>query len=168
MEPYRILVTGSQDYTDDHTVWGALADVVRPIPPDREIVLVHGACTIRGELAGADLFADQWGRKYGVTVEQHPAQGHPTEHFGPWPRCGLLRSRHMVRLGAAVCLAFINPCRRPRCVRAAFHGSHGSSYCADLAQGSGIPVRRWGPVPPPAKTGFRGAHPQFTLYDEGL
>ena len=131
--PYRVLVTGSRDWTDGPTIWRALADTLRPIPINRETVIVHGACP-----TGADYQADEWGRGFGATIEQHRAEDH-----GPWPAAGPRRNAHMVSLGADVCLAFIGPCTSPRCRRPDPHPSHGASGCADLAEQAGIPTRRW-------------------------
>ncbi|MFF7880994.1 SLOG family protein [Streptomyces sp. NPDC020794] len=134
--PFRILVTGSRDWDDVDEVWLRLGDAVGPIHRDnisREIVIVHGDCP-----RGADAIADQWGRKYGATVE-----GHRAEDFGPWPRCGPIRNRHMVGLGADLCLAFIGPCTKATCRKPRPHGSHGTTGCADLAEAAGIPVRRF-------------------------
>lgn len=98
----------------------------------RALVVVHGAAR------GADAMADQWARKNSATVERHRA-----EQFGPWPQCGPIRNRHMVNLGADICLAFIGPCTSSRCRRPGPHPSHGASGCADLAEQAGIPVRRY-------------------------
>ncbi|MCU1612564.1 MAG: hypothetical protein JWO98_104, partial [Frankiales bacterium] len=49
---YRILITGSRDWDAKETVWQALADVIRPIPVDQDVVIVHGACP-----TGADEIA---------------------------------------------------------------------------------------------------------------
>jgi hypothetical protein len=131
--PYRILVTGSRAWDDRDTIWRALGDAVAPVPIDRELVVIHGNCR-----TGADQLADVWARKYGATIERHRA-----EDFGPWPRCGPIRNRHMVSLGAEIALAFIGPCTSPRCRRPDPHPSHGASGCADLAEKAGIPVRRY-------------------------
>lgn len=133
INPYRILVTGSRDWADQPTIWQALADTIRELSADRETVLVSGACP-----RGADAIAEEWARKYGLTIERHPA-----EDFGPWPACGPFRNKHMVSLGADACFAFIGPCTRPRCRRPDPHPSHGASHCAHLAEQAGIPVRRW-------------------------
>ena len=130
---YRILVTGSRDWADNDLVRDALATAAYQNVP---AVIVHGACP-----PGADAMASWWVRRYrhlGLTEEAHPA-----EDFGPWPRCGPLRNRHMVRLGADICLAFIGPCTSTRCRKPGPHPSHGASGCADLAEEVGIPVRRW-------------------------
>ncbi|MET7688025.1 SLOG family protein [Streptomyces sp. NPDC005483] len=131
--PYRILVTGSRAWNDHDTIHKALADTVRPLPANREIVIAHGACP-----TGADHIADQWARAYGARPEAH----HPEDH-GTWPRCGPIRNHHMVTLGADICLAFIGPCTSHRCHRPRPHPSHGASGCADLAERAGIPTRRW-------------------------
>jgi hypothetical protein len=129
---YRILITGSRTWTDRDTIWRALGDTVAPIDITRETILVSGACP-----TGADAIAEAWARKYGLTIERHPAQD-----FGPWPACGPIRNQHMVSLGADIALAFIGPCTSPRCRRTDPHPSHGASGCADLAEQAGIPVRR--------------------------
>jgi hypothetical protein len=85
------------------------------------------------------------GKGVSIDVEQHPAQGHPTEDFGPWPAAGPRRNAHMIRLGADLCLAFIGPCTSGRCRRADRHPSHGASGTAQLARAAGITVRRWTP-----------------------
>jgi hypothetical protein len=121
MKPYRVLVTGSRDWTDQAAIWQALAAVVRELPPDRDLVLVHGACP-----RGADEMAHQWACGFGGTIEAHPAN---------WvingKRAGFIRNAHMVNLGADVCLAFIKD------------GSRGASHTARLAEESGIPTKRW-------------------------
>ncbi|MFJ5886808.1 DUF2493 domain-containing protein [Streptomyces californicus] len=120
-DTYRILVTGSRDWDNPQTIWTALADTVRPIPHDRNITIVHGDCP-----RGADAIADDWARKYGTTIERHPANW-GTHGRGAGPR----RNTHMVGLGADVCLAFIK------------NGSRGATGCADLAEAAGIPTTRW-------------------------
>lgn len=140
MTPYRILVTGSRDWNDVPLVRQAIAGTASCFPG--HVVIVHGACP-----TGADLIASTWAREMGagldVSEEGHPAQGHPTEDFGPWPGAGPRRNAHMVRLGADACLAFIGPCTSPRCRRPDPHPSHGASHCARLAEKAGIPTRRW-------------------------
>lgn len=119
-KPYRILITGSRNWADQQTIWAALADTVRPIPADREIVIVHGAAR------GADTIAHEWACGYGTTIEAHPAN---------WTlngkRAGFIRNQHMVNLGADIVLAFIRD------------NSRGASHTAALAETAGIPVRRY-------------------------
>jgi hypothetical protein len=135
--PYRVLVTGSRDWDDTTTIAAAIEQAVIDAGA-RPVLVVHGACS-----SGADWHADhyaRWMRSKGVAidVEQHRAQD-----FGPWPYCGPIRNRHMVRLGADVCLAFIGPCTSSRCRRPGPHPSHGASGCADLAEQAGIETRRY-------------------------
>lgn len=134
--PYRVLVTGSRDWDDEKLLRRELSLVWNEHGP---VVVVHGACP-----RGADAMAARWVALWektglgGVTEEPHPAEDH-----GPWPQCGPIRNRHMVSLGASLCLAFISPCTKRGCRRPRPHGSHGATGCADMAQAAGITVRRW-------------------------
>jgi hypothetical protein len=120
VKPYRILITGSRDWTDRDALNIALADTVRPIPAHQDIVIVHGAAR------GADTMADQWARIYGATIERHPANWQLNGK-----RAGFIRNQLMVNLGADICLAFIKD------------GSRGASHTAGLAEAAGIPTRRF-------------------------
>lgn len=108
----RILVTGSRRWTDVHRVRRMLA-VIRALYPCA--VLVHGDCR------GADRIAAGIWRSWGLPTEAHPAN---------WSRhhnaAGPLRNRHMVNLGADLCVAFLRP------------DSRGSVHCARLAERAGI------------------------------
>lgn len=119
--PYRILVTGSRDWDDTDRVWEELGNAVAPIDITREITVVHGHCP-----RGADAQADEWARKYGTTIERHPANWQINGK-----RAGFIRNTLMVNLGADLCLAFIR------------NGSRGASHTAALAEAAGIPVRRF-------------------------
>ena len=126
--PYRVLVTGSRDWTDDRAVRHAIASAVLDnAPADAPVILVHGACP-----RGADAHAAAWaslaaadGRR-SVVAEAHPAD---------WERhgkaAGFRRNADMVHLGANICLAFIK------------NGSRGASHTAALAEQAGIPTRRF-------------------------
>jgi len=118
---YRILITGSRTWTDRDTIWRVLGDTVAPIDITRETVLVSGACP-----RGADALAEDWARRYGLTVERHRAN---------WQlegkRAGFIRNARMVNLGADICLAFIKD------------GSRGASHTARLAEEAGIETRRF-------------------------
>jgi hypothetical protein len=121
VNPYRILITGSRTWTDRDTIWRVLGDTVAPIDITRETVLVSGACP-----RGADALAEDWARRYGLTVERHRAN---------WQlegkRAGFIRNARMVNLGADICLAFIKD------------GSRGASHTARLAEEAGIETRRF-------------------------
>lgn len=140
----RVLVTGSRDWADWMTVWDVLSSEWLT-SSGWQFVVVHGQCP-----SGADKIADEWCESMidpevtgdSIAVERHPAQGHPSQDFGPWPAAGPRRNAYMVSLGADLCLAFIGPCTSPRCRRTDPHPSHGASGCADLAEKAGIPVRR--------------------------
>ena len=145
MKPYRILITGSRTWEDVRTLRGALNDVLTGLPNlATPVIVVHGDCP-----HGADRQASVWvrdaqrGPLWVVTEEKHPAKGHPTEDFGPWPGAGPRRNAHMVRRGADLVLAFIGPCTSPRCRRTDPHPSHGASGCADLAEQASIETRRF-------------------------
>lgn len=107
----RILVTGSRDFDRVEMIRLALA-TIREQEFFADAVLVHGAAR------GADrIAAEQWKALGGVT-EPHPAQWNrcvPECMHGPRPRrggyswcpsAGIRRNRHMVQLGADICLAF--------------------------------------------------------------
>ena len=122
--PYRILVTGSRDWDDVNEVWLRLGDAVGAIHRDdisREIIIVHGDCP-----RGADAIADQWARKYGATIERHPANWQLNGK-----RAGFIRNAVMVNQGADLCVAFIR------------NGSRGASHTAALAEQAGIETRRF-------------------------
>lgn len=141
-KPYRILVTGSRDWTNENLIRHQLTRVWLTV--DRPFTVIHGACPTGADWMASDWVANMLEAEMGdVREEEHPAQNHPTEDFGPWPAAGPRRNAHMVRLGADLCLAFIGPCTSPRCHKPGPHPSHGASGCADLAEQAGIPVRRF-------------------------
>lgn len=121
MKPYRILITGSRDWTDQQTIWGALAPIARALPADQELVLVHGGCP-----TGADALCDEWARGFGAVIEVHPANW--AKHGR---KAGPIRNAEMVNLGADVVLAFIRD------------NSRGASHTAALAEAAGIPTKRY-------------------------
>jgi hypothetical protein len=127
--PYRVLVTGSRDWTDPTVVFGALQATRDAVPDGQRIVVVHGACP-----TGADALASQWAsgetRATGLPVEErHPALWRSGGVFDR--SAGCRRNAEMVAAGAHLCLAFIRA------------GSKGASHCAGLAERAGIPTRRW-------------------------
>lgn len=121
VKDYRVLVTGSRDWTDLAAVDRSL-DVFqsRAATEGSRLVVVHGAAR------GADAIAERWALRNGVAVERHPARWRPGGVYNP--QAGLVRNREMVKAGADVCLAFIRS------------GSRGASHCARLAEEAGIPV----------------------------
>ena len=119
--PYRVLVTGSRDWTDIDVVRDALVAARYQSGP---MVVVHGACP-----NGADAMASWWTRQFrhlDITEEKHPANWQLNGK-----RAGFIRNAQMVNLGADLCLAFIKD------------GSRGASHTARLAEEAGIPTRKW-------------------------
>ena len=135
MADYRILVTGSRDWTDEAKLALHLG-MATGVPADwRSVVVVHGACK-----TGADKIADTLARSHKLRVEPHPADWRPAGTFDR--SAGFKRNTLMVSLGADVCLCFLMPCTDPKCRRTDPHGSHGASHCAGLAEAAGIETRR--------------------------
>lgn len=113
---YRVLVTGSRDWTHPAPIRVVL-DAILAAHPD--MVLVHGDCR-----RGADRIADRWAMLHDVPREPHPAD---------WTRgrgAGYARNADMVASAPAECAAFI------------LGGSRGATHCADLAERAGIPTSR--------------------------
>lgn len=109
---YRILITGSRSWDNATAVHVAveLAGSTAGASP-RDVTIVHG------DAVGADRIADQLAGIYGCQVEKHPAADHPDP---------LARNRHMVALGADVCLAFAD------------RWASGTGACAREARKAGI------------------------------
>ncbi|MBB1252892.1 DUF2493 domain-containing protein [Streptomyces sp. OF3] len=130
-EPYRVLITGSRSWKTIGAVRGALDEILRSLPDDQPLVVVHGDCP-----AGADIMAKTWALTKltpactddyeRVTEEAHPAAWHVHGR-----QAGFIRNADMVQLGADLCLAFIRD------------GSRGASHTARLAEQAGIPTRRF-------------------------
>jgi YspA, cpYpsA-related SLOG family len=135
-EPFRLLVTGSRDWTRTAAVWAELLKVWNGLPEGQPLIVVHG------DARGADSHAKSWAagmarHGYLITEESHPADW---DTHGK--SAGFLRNEAMVGLGADLCLAFIMPCQAGgRCRTRRPHGSHGAAQCAEKAAAAGIPVR---------------------------
>lgn len=117
-----VIVCGGRDYGDRDRVFAALdmAHARKPIT-----LLVHGACMDkrRGELMGADRWADEWAGERGVAVERHPAD------WLTWARAaGPMRNKQMVEAGAHGCIAF--------------PGGSGTASMVGYAKGFGLPIWR--------------------------
>lgn len=125
---YRILVTGSRDWTDRGRLTSELGcAITEALKGDRwypDIVIVHGDCK-----TGADAMAARLAKAYRYRTEPHPADWRPD---GVLDRsAGFRRNAEMVALGADLCLAFIKD------------DSAGASHCARMAEQAGIPTRRF-------------------------
>lgn len=116
MEPaYRILLSGSRDWTDQARLLRVLT-VWRERRPDA--VLWHGDCP-----TGADRLAHQlWHTHWGLAVRAYPAD------WSLGLRAGPLRNQHMVDRGPDVALIFPLPTSR------------GSFGCGRAAEKAGIPT----------------------------
>lgn len=127
MTDYRVLVTGSQLWTDKAFIFEKLdwefEECFLANPEYDVFVLVHGDC-----LNGADAHADEWGearKRFCPTLIR--IEPHPADWKGPRKRgAGYARNAEMVNLGADRCHAFI------------LNGSKGSTHCAGLAKKAGI------------------------------
>lgn len=132
---FRVLVTGSRDWSDAEAIDTALSAMARGAAEGG----YDGMTVVHGGASGADSLAQRWAslrRDAGqpVVPEPHPAR---------WSRgasAGMERNREMVDLGADVCVAFVGPCNRPRCRRPKPHDSHGTAQCMRLAERAGIHV----------------------------
>lgn len=139
MSGSRILITGSRGWTDQATIRAAMIRALADFPDDELVTLVTGGCP-----TGADKLAETvW-----ATLSAGPTETHPADWYQHGHRAGYLRNKHMIDLGADLCLAFLTPCTKPGCTREPTgHDSHGTAMTIDIARKAGIPVRihRQGP-----------------------
>lgn len=115
--PYRLLVTGSRDWSDEVTVANALFDIWAGWGRPSEAVLVAGGAS------GADEIAARLWSRAGLRVETHPAEW---ELHGR--RAGMIRNAQMVASGVDHCVAFSR------------NDSPGTKQCMTAAQKAGIPT----------------------------
>ena len=100
--PYRILITGSREWTDEKTLHDNLVAAANAHwrgSPD-PVVIVHGH-NPRGADAMADAVYERYRVNGALEVERHPADWN--QHG---KRAGPIRNAEMVALGADLCLAF--------------------------------------------------------------
>lgn len=115
--PYRMLVTGSRDWSDrmqiaealnrQHLAWGR---------PENAVLVV-------GDATGADAIAAELWAKVGLPVERHVADW---DTHGK--RAGMIRNAEMISSGIDACLAFSR------------NDSPGTRNCMTGATKAGIPV----------------------------
>lgn len=126
-QPYRILITGSRDWTNRTPIDNALTALAAANAFfERPTIIVHGACP-----TGADAIADAWTRWHAQRSPLITAERHPANWQTNGKRAGFIRNAHMVNLGADACFAFIKD------------GSRGASHTAALAEQAGIPTKRY-------------------------
>jgi len=94
--PYRILVTGSRNWTDKPTIRHAIFQTWQNAGSPRDTILVSGNAK-----RGADRYAEICGDGFGFEVERIPANW-DEEGKSAGPK----RNQRMVNLGADICLAF--------------------------------------------------------------
>lgn len=122
---FRLLFTGSRSFDDRAAIWVALDIIAESALASgyERVLLVHGACD-----KGGDVHADAWYRamrsEMPLGIERHPANW---RKFGS--SAGPRRNRHMVSLGADLCLAAIR------------NNSAGATRCAAWAERAGIHVQ---------------------------
>jgi hypothetical protein len=115
---YRILITGSRDWTDLAVIRNAILS--ESIKTSEQVTVVHGGAR------GADFLAGRVADELKLDVEVYKADW---DTYGK--AAGFIRNDKMVKLGADVCLAFIK------------NNSKGATMCATLADQQGIPVKIW-------------------------
>jgi hypothetical protein len=134
---FRVLVTGSRTWTDREAVHTVLDAMARSAAESG----FGGLVVVHGKAGGLDSLADEWavdrqGRGWRVAPERHPADWKKRGRS----RAGFIRNAQMVRRGADVCFAFINPCTEEKCKESEPHGTHGATNCVELAERAGIDV----------------------------
>lgn len=112
---FRILVTGSRDWTD----WPKIYSVLEEYAWMGDVTLISGACP-----TGADKLAENFAQWIGWTIERHPADWSQYKK-----RAGFVRNDEMVKTGADRCFAFIK------------NDSRGATMCAELALKANIETR---------------------------
>jgi len=130
---FRVLVTGSRNWTDECAIYEALKALAASVSP-QDIIVVHGGQKSspdpqEGIYApyGADYLAARAAGMLGMRVEEHKAQ------WGKYgPAAGPIRNRKMVTLGASMCLAFPEA------------DSRGTLDCMRKAKDADIPVYNLG------------------------
>jgi hypothetical protein len=112
----RILITGSREWTDTARIRAVLAYHRHAFP---DAILVHG------NARGADRIAARIWENWGLPTESHPVT---SQQWDASRGAGHDRNRHMIALGAHVCLAFIR------------NHSPGATQRAREARKAGIPT----------------------------
>jgi hypothetical protein len=79
---YRVLLSGSQEWTDMMAVWKVLDEIHAEHPNMR---LMHGKCE-----KGVDHFGELWADARGVPVERYPANTADLGNFGFLVRNGVM------------------------------------------------------------------------------
>jgi YspA, cpYpsA-related SLOG family len=114
---YRILVTGSRDWTDKPTLRHAIFQTWQAAGSPKQTILIVGGAR------GADTYAQLCGESFGFIIELYEADWEKEKRSA-----GPQRNQRMVNSGANICLAFLIP------------PSKGTADCIKKAEKAGIPV----------------------------
>ncbi|QDH91816.1 hypothetical protein SEA_PHRAPPUCCINO_141 [Mycobacterium phage Phrappuccino] len=121
---YRVLITGSREWHDEGTLYGALqTQWTIAQGAGKSLMVIHGAAR------GADTLASEWAASVGLPGIFQMAYPAEWERYGQ--RAGFERNQKMVDDGADVCLAFVikSPGK-----------SKGTRDCMRRAKKAGIPI----------------------------
>jgi hypothetical protein len=120
---FRLLITGSRDWSDKEVVVREMVLVARKFGQD--VTLVSGNAS-----KGGDAICESVAKDMGWVIERHPAKWNRQDDGSFDRKAGFKRNKFMVMLGADACLAFIKD------------GSAGATNTAMLAELAGIPTKR--------------------------
>jgi len=96
MKTFRILITGSRDYSDKNRIRRVFINVMKKFDNYDGYVLISGACP-----TGADRIAEEVAKGLEWKIERYPAEW--SKHG---KNAGPKRNQEMVNSGADICLAF--------------------------------------------------------------
>lgn len=111
-KPFRILISGSRNWSDQQTIYRALGEYAGA----EHVVLLSGRC-----MQGADVICEAYALENDWEIEAYPADW---KQFGK--KAGPMRNAAMVAAGADIALIFIKD------------SSKGAGGCAMMAHRSGI------------------------------
>lgn len=125
----RVLVSGGRDYAHRDKVMGALYELLE-VDDDNmmgknHLVIIHGFCTVKGKLSGADRWADEFAVVHWCGCERYPAN---FAKYGSY--AGFYRNQQMIDEGKPD-IALIFP------------GGRGTEDMKVRAINSGIEVREF-------------------------
>jgi len=125
--PYRLLITGSRDWTDDRAITERLDNVYMSLSARKQLIVVHGACQTGADKIAADWVEWRWWNTVipASILDQDP---HPADWDRLGKAAGPIRNQQMVDAGADLCLAF------------PLNTSPGTSDCIKRARTAGIPT----------------------------
>ena len=146
---YRLIVTGSREYSDRMALRAALDAVLDSLRTDVVLVVVHGGEEIPEYSRGADKIAGEWVLEMaesGLPVRQ---EAHPADWEGPCRDTCDHNGRQVWR-GASMCPA-AGPYRNTEMIQAGAHGgiaamkigakNTGSKDCTLKMMGASIPLQ---------------------------